>query len=164
MHLWLVLGTAIVADAVCHGLPWGPIVIRPLRAQAATALPVLEERRREVTTQLGQQLGRLGHGFVASTHDLFEQVCDMRGCLTIVVHACDTATAGAVETLESSANMTSKVSGQRRLSAPPAAGQRCDPDGVERQPGRAAEADAARGGGARRRVCCGVVQVQPARG
>ena len=46
----------------------------PAHAQAATALPVLEERRREVTTQLGQQLGRLGHGFVASTHDLFEQV------------------------------------------------------------------------------------------
>ncbi len=50
----------------------------PARAQAATALPVLEERRREVTTQLGQQLGRLGHGFVASTHDLFEQACPAR--------------------------------------------------------------------------------------
>ena len=42
--------------------------------QAVTALPVLEERRREATSQLGRQLGRFGQGVVAGTHDLFEQV------------------------------------------------------------------------------------------
>ena len=69
------------------------ITYLPAFAQAATALPVLEERRREVASQLGQQLGRLGQGFVASTHDLFEQVpqrparpraCSLSGCESVL--------------------------------------------------------------------------------
>ena len=47
------------------------------RAQATEALPALAERQRAVQAQLGQvgqHLGRFGHGLVSGTHDLFEQV------------------------------------------------------------------------------------------
>lgn len=46
-------------------------------AQAQTALPVMEERRRQVQQQLGQygsHIGRFGREFVANTTELFEQV------------------------------------------------------------------------------------------
>lgn len=45
--------------------------------QAQTALPVIEERRRQVQQQLGQygsHIGRFGREFVANTTELFEQV------------------------------------------------------------------------------------------
>lgn len=45
--------------------------------QAQTALPVMEERRRQVQQQLGQygsHIGRFGREFVANTTELFEQV------------------------------------------------------------------------------------------
>ena len=49
--------------------------LRPVQAQ--TALPVMEERRRQVQQQLGQygnHIGRFGREFVANTTELFEQV------------------------------------------------------------------------------------------
>lgn len=65
--------TAVVAveHAVEH--------VEQLPQHAQTALPVIEERRRQVQQQLGQygsHIGRFGREFVANTTELFEQARD----------------------------------------------------------------------------------------